>query len=217
MEKQTAITIFIIASLLPHLLMKRFTKGPTFWTLTLHNEGGLIRRTFACCQVSVSLKGSSGDVHIGVWSFFQEGLDAPTGTSSGTHGDPQNPAFNALIRSSCHQPPHVLKCEGGATDALLKGVRAAGRKTEKERAELITSGFRGPRWDSRNVYELDLSVVNQVMAEGEAVMNLTLIGRGWRFNNNISVRRINVLREAPTSLGRCNPFSNHNTVVNTRK
>lgn len=179
--------------------------------------GGLFRRTFACCQVFVSLKASSGDVHVGVWSFFQEGLDASTGTPCGTQGDPQNPAFNTLLRSSCHQSPHVLKCEGGAIVALLKGVWAARRKTEKERAELITSGFWGPRWDSHNVYELDLSVVNQVMAEGEAVMNLTLIGRGRSFNNNISVRRINVLQEAPTSLGRCNPFSNHNAVVNTRK
>lgn len=179
--------------------------------------GGLIRWTFACCQVFVSLKDSSGDVHVGVWSFFQEGLDPSTGTSCGTQGNPQNPAFNALLRSSCHQSPHVMKCEGGAIGALLKGVRAAGRKTEKERDELITSGFWGPRWDLHNVYELDLSVVNQVMAEGEAVMNLTLIGRGRSFNNNISVRRINVLWEAPTSLGRCNPFSNHNTVVNTRK
>lgn len=177
-------------------------------------RGGLIRWTFACCQVFVSLKGSSGDVHVGVWSFFLDGVDASTGTSCGTQADPQNPAFNVLLRSSCHQSPHVLKCEGGA---LLKGVWAAGRKTEEDRAKLITSGFWGPRWDSHNVYELDLSVVNQVMAEGEAVMNLTLIGRGRSFNNNISVRRINVLREAPTSLGRCNPFSNHNTVVNTRK
>lgn len=125
-------------------------------------DGGLIRWTFSCCQVFVPLKGSPGDAHVGAWSFFQEVLDASTGSPLGTQGDPQNPAFNMLLRSSCHQA--ALKCEGGATDALLKGVWAAGRKTEKERAELITSGFWGSRWDSHNVYELDLSVVNQVMA-----------------------------------------------------
>lgn len=193
------ITIFIIASLLPHLMRKCFTKGPTFWILTLH------RKTFSC-QVFVPLKGAPGDAHVGMWSFFQECLDAftvslevilrilPSMRSLGT------PVTN-------HQKCWNVKEMRSPYSQMGPRCRT---KTEKEWAQLITgrtSGFWGPRRDSRNVYELDLSVVNQVMAKGEAVMNLTLIGRGRSFNNNISVRRINVLREDPTSLGLCNPFS----------
>lgn len=46
----------------------------------------------------------------------------PLGPPVGPQADPQDPAFIALLGSSCHQFPHVLKCEGGAIGVLLKGV-----------------------------------------------------------------------------------------------
>lgn len=144
--------------------------------------------------------------HVGMWSFFQQCYCEPTVSLE---------AILRLLRStrSLGTPVTNHKMCWNVKEMRSTYSQMGSElpdETEKEWAQLITgrtSGFWGPRRESRNLYELGLSVVNQVMAEGEAVMNLTLIGRGRSLNNNISVRRINVLQEAPTSLGLCNPFS----------
>lgn len=61
-----------------------------------------------------------------------------------------------------------------------------GKTGKKVRAKLITSEISGPEENSHNVYELDLSVVNQVMADGEALMNLALISKGQSSYNTIT-------------------------------
>lgn len=121
--------ITIIASLLLHLMMKCFAKGITFWILTLHNEQKWIRQMSFSCQVFVSLKSASGDVLVGLWSFFQERLKVSPGTDCEPQGNTQNQNLPLVRCAGTLQSPisGVLKCEGDMTSVILTGVWAAGR------------------------------------------------------------------------------------------
>lgn len=80
----------------------------------------------------------------------------------------------------------MLKCE--EVSVILTGRWAAGQNwkgesqfDQQENDRLLCC----PAGTSQDVYELRLSAVNQVIANGEALMNLALIRKGQSFYNTI--------------------------------